>query len=39
MINPVCTNAIRVDLNNTVEIVYNEHQDQAQYARYNRFSF
>jgi len=22
----------------TVEIVYNEHQDQAQFARYNRFS-
>ena len=23
---------------NTVEIVYNEHQDQADFARYNRFS-
>jgi len=22
----------------TVEIVYNEHQDQAEFARYNRFS-
>jgi len=23
---------------NTVEIVYNEHQDQAEFTRYNRFS-
>jgi len=22
----------------TVEIVYNEHEDQAEFARYNRFS-
>ena len=22
----------------TVEFVYNEHQDQAEFARYNRFS-
>jgi len=22
----------------TVEIVYNEHQDQTEFARYNRFS-
>jgi len=22
----------------TIEIVYNEHQDQAEFARYNRFS-
>jgi len=22
----------------TVEIVYNEHQEQAEFARYNRFS-
>ena len=23
---------------NTVEIVYNEHEDQAEFAHYNRFS-
>jgi len=25
-------------LQNAVEIVYNEHEDQAEFARYNRFS-
>ena len=26
------------NLHVTVEIVYNEHEDQADFARYNRFS-
>jgi len=28
---------IELFIKNTVEIVYNEHQDQADFARYNRF--
>jgi len=33
-----CQVAVLEDFGGTVEIVYNEHQDQAEFARYNRFS-